>query len=248
MIKIAKGQKRPNKACTGRLGLCAFFGAGSELWQFSVFEPVSPQPPVTQAVGRRHAYKEDSMKTFFTALPQFEIIRVEKIGSVLKIAGVIKNVGSISRLKPGSIVTIVAPENQFIVGRFSEIIVEKFQASIEFSDPKFQDYFVGGTEYPLLDAYWGELATLVLDNSIIWKRVKFEPKDSILYHPDGRVENVKGGWDHEHCRICFQNISLFEAENQFGYVNQKDDWLCESCYQKYAANKSLGFINLDQMF
>ncbi len=28
----------PNTACTGRLGLCAFFGDCSELWQFSVFE------------------------------------------------------------------------------------------------------------------------------------------------------------------------------------------------------------------
>jgi len=42
----------PNKACTGRLGLCALFGAGSELWQFSVTNPFSPQPPVTPAVGR----------------------------------------------------------------------------------------------------------------------------------------------------------------------------------------------------
>jgi hypothetical protein len=41
----------PNKACTGRLGLCAFFGVVSELWQFPVCKPVSPQPPVTQAVG-----------------------------------------------------------------------------------------------------------------------------------------------------------------------------------------------------
>ncbi len=36
--------------CTGRLGLCAFFGTDSELWQFSVSEPCSPQPPVTQTV------------------------------------------------------------------------------------------------------------------------------------------------------------------------------------------------------
>jgi len=28
--------------CTGRLGLCAFFGTGSELWQFSVSQPFLP--------------------------------------------------------------------------------------------------------------------------------------------------------------------------------------------------------------
>jgi hypothetical protein len=41
----------PNKACTGRLGLCAFFEIVSELGQFSVSKLFSPQPPVTQAVG-----------------------------------------------------------------------------------------------------------------------------------------------------------------------------------------------------
>ena len=36
----------------GRLGLGAFFGLGSERWQFPVSSPFSPQPPVTRAVGR----------------------------------------------------------------------------------------------------------------------------------------------------------------------------------------------------
>ena len=35
-----------------RLGLAAFFEFVSELWRFPVSEPVSPQPPVTRAVGR----------------------------------------------------------------------------------------------------------------------------------------------------------------------------------------------------
>jgi hypothetical protein len=33
------------------VGLCAFFGAGSERWLFPVSQVGSPQPPVTQAVG-----------------------------------------------------------------------------------------------------------------------------------------------------------------------------------------------------
>jgi hypothetical protein len=45
----------PNKACTGRLGLCAFFEVGSERYQFPVSQVGSPQPPVTQAVGRQIA-------------------------------------------------------------------------------------------------------------------------------------------------------------------------------------------------
>jgi len=42
----------PNKACTGQVGFCAILGTGSETWQFSVSKPVSPQPPVMQAVGQ----------------------------------------------------------------------------------------------------------------------------------------------------------------------------------------------------
>jgi hypothetical protein len=39
------------RGCTGRLVRGAFFEVGSELWQFSVSKPFSPQPPVTQIVG-----------------------------------------------------------------------------------------------------------------------------------------------------------------------------------------------------
>ena len=37
-------------------GTVCVFGAGSELWRFSVFEPYAPQPPVTPAVGARIAF------------------------------------------------------------------------------------------------------------------------------------------------------------------------------------------------
>ena len=56
-------QKAPNTACTGRLGLCAFFGVIPELWQFSVSEPCSPQPPVTHTVGRLSMYVQSKENT-----------------------------------------------------------------------------------------------------------------------------------------------------------------------------------------
>jgi hypothetical protein len=48
--------------------------------------------------------------------------------------------------------------------------------------------------------------------------------------PGGFV--VPGGWDHEHCRLCWERISDIEAGKNFGYTDGKD-WLCESCYEKY---------------
>ncbi len=52
----------PNTACTGRLGVGAFFEACSEFWKVSVSELYSPQPPVTQAVGRLDAINVLSIK------------------------------------------------------------------------------------------------------------------------------------------------------------------------------------------
>ena len=49
---VLLGTRQANTACTGRLGLGAFFGVLSELWLFPVFKPFSPQPPVTLAVRR----------------------------------------------------------------------------------------------------------------------------------------------------------------------------------------------------
>src|SRR5918996_1015322 len=39
--------------CTGRLGVCAFFGVVSALWQVSVSKPCSPHLPLTHTVGQR---------------------------------------------------------------------------------------------------------------------------------------------------------------------------------------------------
>jgi hypothetical protein len=187
------------------------------------------------------------MNALFTTLPQFELLRTEETSSGTKCSGVIKNVVTLEKAKPGWIVTIVA-KDEFINGKLLEIHSESFQASIESSNLESKNYLRVGETYPLLDGYWGGLAELVLSPSIVWKKMRFEPHDSEALFPDGRVEIVEDGWDHEHCQICFQNISTFEEDEHFGYANQNDDWLCESCYQKYVVSKSLSFINLDQLF
>jgi hypothetical protein len=188
------------------------------------------------------------MNSAFTALPQFEIVQIEKSNSVIKYSGIVKNLVSFTKTKSGSIAVICANQNNFIEGRFSEVNLQDFQVTIEVSDVDSQKYLEIGKDYPLLDGYWGELTELVFDNSIIWKRHKFEPHDSTVHYPDGRVEIAKDGWDHEHCRICLQKISTFETDKNYGYVNQSDHWLCESCYQNYVLKKSLDFIYLNQLF
>ncbi len=46
---------------------------------------------------------------------------------------------------------------------------------------------------------------------------------------------MPGGWDHEHCELCWEKIALYEGCRRFGYRNG-EDWVCEECYVKYIAS------------
>jgi hypothetical protein len=90
-----------------------------------------------------------------------------------------------------------------------------------------------------------------------WEKQEFEPRDAVQFHTsDGLVmarkletdealpktEVVHGGWDHEHCFLCWKGISQHEGEEQVGYTDGKD-WLCEACYERFVASgfgKKLG--------
>ena len=193
-------------------------------------------------------HREYHMNSAFSTLPQFEISQFEITDTVARCSGVIKNIATLSNAESGERVTICVNQNKFIWGRLSEINLQSFQTTVDVSFVVSREYLEICRVYPFLSGYWGDMAELVFDNSIIWKRVKFKPHDSTRYHPDGRVEIVKGGWDHEHCQICKQTISTYENDDHYGYANQDDNWLCDSCYHKYVLKKSLDFIILDQVF
>lgn len=59
-----------------------------------------------------------------------------------------------------------------------------------------------------------------------------------------RFISPKPDWNHEHCIICAERLSEYEDEQHFGYVRlnsrHREDWLCESCYNKYLVS---GFGN-----
>lgn len=59
--------------------------------------------------------------------------------------------------------------------------------------------------------------------------------------PEEESEIIKGGWDHEHCSICWEKISPFaQAE---GYLSPPDTWVCVRCYVQYVQPRSLDFIS-----
>lgn len=81
-----------------------------------------------------------------------------------------------------------------------------------------------------------------------WEKRPCEPKDALRNLRSHRVSHyrgqtfasaqfkiVKGGWVYYRCAICTQN--LYAAENpagSIGYTNGQD-WLCPSCYKRFAA-------------
>jgi hypothetical protein len=50
------------------------------------------------------------------------------------------------------------------------------------------------------------------------------------------AEIVKGGWDHEHCGLCWTEISLAPGNQSAGYTDGKG-WLCIACFEHYIATR-----------
>jgi len=55
---------------------------------------------------------------------------------------------------------------------------------------------------------------------------------------------IPGGWDHDHCSMCWATISQYcekEAE-QWGYESTEGEWLCDECHEKYILRGTLDFL------
>src|SRR4051812_45104331 len=92
---------------------------------------------------------------------------------------------------------------------------------------------------------------LVEDPTRTWHRADFAPSDMVLLRrgdgqasvgrslspnevPPSDAEIVKGGWDHEHCELCWAEISAAGGNPSAGYTDGKG-WLCTACYDRYIA-------------
>jgi hypothetical protein len=50
---------------------------------------------------------------------------------------------------------------------------------------------------------------------------------------------IASGWGHEHCDLCKHHI---DAGN-FGYVDPREHWMCETCYERYVVARDLAFVD-----
>lgn len=53
---------------------------------------------------------------------------------------------------------------------------------------------------------------------------------------------IKGGWDHEHCELCWHSIE----DGMLGWVDSQNHWLCEGCYTTFVLTHDLSFMDEGQ--
>lgn len=158
----------------------------------------------------------------------------------------------------GWIICIRSSPGTFLWGRFISVDGEQKTARFVLDRQEDRFFLQPGVEYEYLDGYWGKRAELVFDRSRKWSRMEFKPTDAVEFIlKDKRVRGkwgqkpmagaesihrVEGGWDHEHCQICWESISQFEGDQKSGYKNQNDEWLCDRCFNSFVKQKSIDFI------
>jgi hypothetical protein len=112
-----------------------------------------------------------------------------------------------------------------------------------------------GASYPWIDLYWQSYhIDMILAGE--WNRREFVATEAHYFRLQGitgwqevgttlplEAEDLgvrAGSWDHEHCELCRRSIRA--GSESHGYVTPSDRWICEPCYERYAAGKDLSFI------
>ncbi len=144
---------------------------------------------------------------------------------------------------------------RLVEGQFDGVDAQARRARIRFNEPADLAQLRVRARFPFVDIYLGDKAALVLDRSKEWRLVEFQPVDAVervagdvrilakATSDDASASVEEGGWDHEHCEICYEKIGA--AGLPKGWTSASDEWLCEVCYEAYLKPRSLGFIVID---
>jgi hypothetical protein len=193
------------------------------------------------------------MKQELQQLPQFTITQVELADG--QCAGIFD---SQVKLGEGWIGYLTDHDGLCIKGRFSNWDSLTRQSAFKPGDVHQFTRLVVGRSFAYLDGYWGERVAIVFDTTKHWREQVFKPDDVIEYLSggkkvigkvgqlpsfpvDGEGKTIQGGWDHEHCAICWETIS--QLAQPAGYTSQEGDWICKKCYSAYVQPKLLGFLD-----
>lgn len=131
-------------------------------------------------------------------------------------------------------------EDQLVKGRFRNVNESTNSVAFAFNQPELVSEIKSGASFPFFDGYWGERAKIALDKSLEWQEIAFKPRDAIYHYPGGRKEVRPGGWDHEHCVICWAKISL--SENTNFRKSSQDHKVCLDCYGNHITSRNIDFM------
>ncbi len=149
---------------------------------------------------------------------------------------------------------LVLPDERVAHGRFVDVRLSSRTAAFVPTAPEDIGAMLPGITYRRLDGYWGERAALVLDRQRRWSQRVFESVDAWAFHrpggtlvgnvmgpdlPEG-AKIIRGGWDHEHCEICWEKIS--PHTDPVAMFSEPDHWICRGCHEDYVVPQSLDFI------
>jgi len=101
-------------------------------------------------------------------------------------------------------------------------------------------------KYNFVPWWSSDQVELAQSNSHRWQRQTFIAQDAVKLQIEGmtmlrqvRVGEtinegtlIVGGWEHEHCGLCWKTISQREGHENEGYTDG-EEWLCPNCYEKY---------------
>jgi hypothetical protein len=122
------------------------------------------------------------------------------------------------------------------------------QVTFETYDPDAST-LPAGSVYDYIALWSPDQLRLAQDRSRVWTIKQFQAQDAVAFKIEGgtafgrRQTNVpvapgekivRGGWDHEHCELCWQNISP-DGDQRMGYTDGSN-WICEACHAEYVAS------------
>lgn len=149
---------------------------------------------------------------------------------------------------------LLLPDERFVRGRFVNVDLQSRTATFIPTAAADIGSLLAGMTYSRFDGYRAERAALVLDRQRCWTQRIFEPVDAVTFKrsDDTIIEKIanpnlseggtviKGGWDHEHCDICWGTIS--PQTDPVAMFSDPDHWICQKCYENFVLPRSLGFI------
>ena len=190
-----------------------------------------------------------------SGLPQFSILEIchpRQEGEPTVLVGRLSHVSGV-RNDSGS---LYGTRDEYQINGSLSRIPSSPDEVIEFVtfDAEYEPDLALGSVFPYIDVYWqryhidmilaGRWEPRVFSNAParyfrLGTTIGWQTPDADLLEGAIDLGVRQGAWDHEHCALCHARI---DGEHPQGYVDPKENWLCLSCYDRYAVPRDLSFV------